>query len=87
MPLSETTPDSDLLSCLRYYRLSYQLLILNGHRSHLTKAFIEYCNQNRILLVIYSPHLTYTLQPLDVVIFKPLSSAYSGLVAAFMERC
>jgi hypothetical protein len=37
--------------------------------------------------MIYPSHSTHTLQPLDVVIFKPLSSAYSGQVAAFMERC
>jgi hypothetical protein len=68
-------------------RSSYRLLILDGHGSHLTKEFIDYCDQNRILLMIYPPHSTHTLQPLDVVMFKPLSSAYSGEVAAFMERC
>jgi hypothetical protein len=49
--------------------------------------FIEYYHQNKILLMVYPPHSTYTLQPLDVVMFKPLSSAYSSQVAAFMERC
>jgi hypothetical protein len=66
---------------------SYRLLILDGHGSHLTKDFIEYCDHNRILLAVYPPHSTHTLQPLDVVMFKPLSSAYSAQVAAFMERC
>ena len=68
-------------------RSSYRLLILDGHGSHLTMDFIEYCNQNKILLAIYPPHSTHTLQPLDVVMFKPLSTAYSNQVAAFMERC
>jgi hypothetical protein len=49
--------------------------------------FIEYCDQNRILLMVYPPHSTHTLQPLDVFMFKPFSSAYSGQVAAFIERC
>jgi hypothetical protein len=66
---------------------SYRLLILDGHGSHFTMDFIEYCERNRILLAIYPPHSTHTLQPLDVVMFKPLSSAYSNQVAAFMERC
>jgi hypothetical protein len=66
---------------------SYRLLILDGHGSHLTMDFIEYCDRNRILLAIYPPHSTHTLQPLDVVMFKPFSSAYSNQVAAFMERC
>jgi hypothetical protein len=56
---------------------SYRLLILDGHGSHLTMDFIEYCDRNRILLAVYPPHSTHTLQPLDVVMFKPFSSAYS----------
>ena len=48
--------------------------------------FIEYCDQNKILLAVYPPHSTHTLQPLDVVLFKPLSTAYSNEVSAFMER-
>jgi hypothetical protein len=39
--------------------------------------FINYCDQNKILLAILPPHSTHTLQPLDVVMFKPLSTAYS----------
>jgi hypothetical protein len=57
-----------------------------SYGSHLTKDLIEYCDQNGINLMVYLPHLTHTLQPLNVVMFKPLSSAYSGQVAAFMER-
>jgi hypothetical protein len=65
---------------------SNRLLILDSHGSHLTIDFIEYCNQNRILLASYPPYSTHTLQPLNVVMFKPLSSAYSAEVATFMER-
>ena len=49
--------------------------------------FIDYCDKNRILLAIYPPHSTHTLQPLDVCMFKPLSSAYSAELANFMDRC
>jgi len=52
---------------------SYRLLILDGHGSHVTMDFIEYCDNHRILLCIFAPHSTHTLQPLDVVMFKPLS--------------
>jgi hypothetical protein len=48
--------------------------------------FIEYCDQNKILLAVYPPHSTHTLQALDVSMFKPLSTAYSNEVSAFMER-
>jgi hypothetical protein len=59
-------------------RRLYRLLILDGHGSHITMDFINYCDQNRILLAILPPHSTYTLQPLDVVMFKPLLTAYSA---------
>jgi hypothetical protein len=58
-------------------RRSWRLLILDGHGSHVTLEFIEYCHQNKILLLVFPPHSTHTLQPLDVVMFKSLSSGYS----------
>jgi len=59
-------------------RRKYRLLIVDGHGSHLTKEFLEYCYQNRIIVAVLPPHSTQTLQPLDVVCFKPLSSYYSN---------
>lgn len=67
-------------------RSSYRLLVLDGHRSHLTMDFISYCDQNKILLAVLPPHSTHTLQPLDVCMFKPLSTAYSDEVSDFMDR-
>jgi hypothetical protein len=52
------------------------MLILDGHGSHLTAAFIEYCFENKILLIIYPPHATHTLQSLNVVMFRSLSFHY-----------
>ena len=37
------------------------LFIVNGHNSHVNMRFINYCDQNHILLVILSSHLTYRL--------------------------
>jgi hypothetical protein len=54
------------------------LLILDGHGSHLLMDFIEFCKANCILLAVFLPHSTHTLQPLDVVCFKPLSSNYTS---------
>jgi hypothetical protein len=59
-------------------RRKYRLLIVDGHGSHLTEDFLEYCQQNRIIVAILPPHSTQTLQPLDVVCFKSLSSYYSS---------
>jgi hypothetical protein len=39
--------------------------------------FIEYCDKNRVLLAIFPPHSTHSLQPLDVVCFAPLAGSYT----------
>jgi hypothetical protein len=49
--------------------------------------FIDFCDRNRILLAIYSPHSTHILQPLDVCLFRPLSQAYSNELMKFMDEC
>ncbi|KAJ8117808.1 hypothetical protein OPT61_g1085 [Boeremia exigua] len=58
-------------------RQQWRLLILDGHGSHVTKAFIDYCDAHKILLMVYPPHSTHTLQPLDVVCFAPLAKNYT----------
>ncbi|KAF7572910.1 Membrane-bound metallopeptidase [Pyrenophora tritici-repentis] len=64
--------------CTKQRSGRWRLLILDGHGSHVTMEFIKYCDRHRILLMILPPHSTHTLQPLDVVLFKPLSQAYSN---------
>jgi hypothetical protein len=48
--------------------------------------FIDYCDRHRILLIILPPHSTHTLQPLDVVLFKPLSQAYSNELTNHLHK-
>lgn len=48
--------------------------------------FLEYCDANKILVAVYPPHATHTLQPLDVSVFKPLSTAYFKEIPDFMVR-
>ena len=55
----------------------WRLLILDGHGSHCTLSFLEWCRSNRILVAIFPPHSTHRLQPLDVSLFTPLASYYS----------
>jgi DDE superfamily endonuclease len=61
-----------------------RLLIPNGHNSHVNMRFINYCDQNRILLVIFPPYSTYRLQSLDVNLFKPLAQYYTQQLNQFM---
>lgn len=48
--------------------------------------FIKYCDQNKILLAVFPPHSTHSLQPLDVVMFSPLAAAYSKQLANYIEK-
>jgi hypothetical protein len=43
-----------------------QLLILDGHTSHVSLSFIEYCEQQYIIPLCLPPHSTHILRPLDV---------------------
>ena len=63
----------------------WRLLILDGHGSHVTMEFREFCIANRIYLLIFPPHSTHSLQPLDVVMFSPLSAKYSQKLEAYLH--
>ncbi|EFQ94072.1 hypothetical protein P3342_004217 [Pyrenophora teres f. teres] len=67
-------------------RRDWRLLILDGHGSHLTPEFLEYCNANRILLMMFPSHSTHSLQPLDVVFFSPLSRYYTNKLNNYIQR-
>jgi hypothetical protein len=58
-------------------RRKWRLLTIDGHGSHVTRDFITYYDNNKILFLILPPHATYTLQPLDVVCFELLAGNYT----------
>ena len=49
-------------------------------------AFINFCNQHKILLAIFPLHSTQLLQPLDVVCFAPLAQNYSAAVTQHLHN-
>lgn len=59
----------------------YRLLILDGHISHVSLPFIQYCEQEDIIAICLPPHSTHILQPLDVGLFSPLSKAYKQQIS------
>jgi hypothetical protein len=67
-------------------RMSWRLLIMDGHSSHISIDFLEYAVQNRIAVVKFPSHSTHSLQPLDVGIFSPLSTAYTSGLRQRQER-
>ncbi|KAF7569827.1 Trichoplein multi-domain protein [Pyrenophora tritici-repentis] len=62
-----------------------RLLILDGYGSHVTMEFIDYAIAHNIMLLVLPPHSTHTLQPLDVVMFKPLAAAYSLSLQHYLQ--
>lgn len=62
-----------------------RLLIVDGHSSHVNMKFINFCDNHGIILAILPPHSTHRLQPLDVGIFSPLSTAYSYEIDQYIQ--
>ena len=61
-----------------------RLLILDGHSSHQTAEFDDFCKNNAIICLCMPPHTSHLLQPLDVGVFGPLKRAYGKLVEEMM---
>jgi hypothetical protein len=63
----------------------YRLLILDGHGSHVTPAFDQYCLNHSIIVLCMPPHSSHLLQPLDVGCFAVLKRSYGKLVEKKMS--
>jgi hypothetical protein len=63
----------------------YRLLILDGHKSHHSALFEDYCQQNHIMTLCMPPHSSHFLQPLDVSCFGLLKSSYSKQIEKMMQ--
>ncbi|CAG8811678.1 23797_t:CDS:2, partial [Cetraspora pellucida] len=46
------------------------LLMLDGHKSHISYMCIDFCRQNGILLYALPPHMTHILQPSEIPFAK-----------------
>ncbi|RKK06651.1 hypothetical protein BFJ68_g16465 [Fusarium oxysporum] len=64
----------------------YRLLILDGHESHHSVEFEEYCNENKIITLCMPPHSSHLLQRLDVGCFGLLKKAYGREIERLI-RC
>ena len=54
----------------------YRMLVMDGHHSHNTPEFHDFCNSHNIVTIYLPPHSSHILQPLDVACFSPLKRAY-----------
>jgi hypothetical protein len=51
---------------------AYRVLIFDGHGSHLSNEFLNFCWEHRIRPFLLPAHTTHLLQPLDIVVFRAL---------------
>tara|TARA_Y100000815_G_C13314319_1_gene489808 strand:+ start:263 stop:1768 length:1506 start_codon:yes stop_codon:yes gene_type:complete len=64
---------------------THRLLILDGHESHHSAGFEQYCKQHNIITICMPAHSSHILQPLDVGCFGPLKQAYGRQVEDLMR--
>jgi hypothetical protein len=62
------------------------LLLLDGHRSHVSLEAIYVARENGITLLKLPSHTTHLLQPLDKSCFRPLKVAWEKKVLAFQRE-
>ena len=59
---------------------AWRLLIMDGHGSHHTREFLEYCDAHNIIPFGLPSLTTHLLQPLDVCMFQPLKHWHSEAI-------
>ena len=64
----------------------YRLLVLDGHESHHSDKFEEYCKAHNIITLCMPPHSSHILQPLDVGCFGPLKKSYGRQIEHLMRQ-
>jgi hypothetical protein len=64
----------------------YRMLIIDGHKSHCSLEFQDYCKENKIITLCMLSHSLHLLQPLDVTCFAPLKRSYGNGISALARN-
>jgi hypothetical protein len=62
------------------------ILIMDGHRSHVSVSAISYCQEHDIELLCLPPHSSHRLQPLDTHFNGPLKRKWAQAVHEFLDQ-
>lgn len=62
------------------------LLLIDGHKSHMTMALSEACEAKEIMLYALPPNTTHLLQPADVSVFRPLKQEWRKTVRNWQSK-
>jgi hypothetical protein len=68
-----------------YTKGLYRMLILDGHESHESAEFQEYCKAHNIITLCLPPHSSHLTQPLDVGCFAVLKRLYGRQIETFIK--
>jgi hypothetical protein len=58
-----------------------KLLLMDGHASHISLEIVQLARENSIHFLIFPPHATHEIQPLDVAVFGPAKKAWRQIVS------
>jgi len=64
----------------------FQLLLFNGHSSHVNIKFLDYCIAYQKIPFSLPPHKTHRSEPLNVSIFSPYKHQYQRELTRRFER-
>ncbi|SJL12755.1 uncharacterized protein ARMOST_16186 [Armillaria ostoyae] len=62
------------------------LLLLDGHNSHHSLMFLEYANENNIIIFGYPSHCTHALQDLNIVCFTKIKDKWKKVIHEFEQQ-
>ena len=63
----------------------YRMIVLDGHESHLSAQFEEFCKEQNIITLCLPAHSSHITQPLDVGCFSVLKRMYGRELEAFIK--
>jgi hypothetical protein len=71
---------------LRHVKERPLLVILDGHKTHVSLEVIKYAKDNNVSLLKLPSHLTHQLQPLDKTCFKALKSIWDQRLVSYQRE-
>ena len=61
------------------------MIVLDGHESHLSVQFDQYCKENNIIPLCLPAHSSHLTQPLDVGCYSVLKRMYGQELEVFIK--
>ena len=64
----------------------YRMLVIDGHKSHCSVGFQDYCREHKIITLYMPPHSLHLLQPFDVACFSLLKRYYGNGISVLAQN-